>query len=46
MALTPAAQRVRPSLRRASIVVLAVLAPLAAHQAWDYVEARRLVSEL
>lgn len=38
--------RVRPALRRVAIVAFALLLPVAAHSAWDYIEVRRLVHEI
>jgi len=40
------ASRVSPRLRRVAIAAFVVLLPLAAHSLWDYVEVRRLVSEI
>jgi hypothetical protein len=36
--------RVRPGFRRAAIVIVVLLLPVAAHALWDYVESRRLSS--
>lgn len=39
-------RRVRPGFRRAAIIVVVLLLPVAAHALWDYVEIRRLVREI
>jgi hypothetical protein len=41
MAVTESGQRVRPAVRRAGIIAVIVLLPMALWSAWDYVEARR-----
>lgn len=38
--------RVRPAVRIFAIVSCVVLLPVAAHRVWDYVELRRLISEI
>ena len=41
---TTTQRRVRPGIRRAAIASVFLLAPIAVHSLWDYVEARRLSS--
>ena len=38
--------RLRPGFRRAAIVAVIVLAPVAVHALWDYIEVRRLIREV
>ena len=38
--------RVRPGFRKAAILAVVVLTPIALHALWDYVEVRRLIREL
>lgn len=38
--------RVRPAVRLFAIVSFVILLPIAAHRVWDYVELRRLVTEI
>jgi len=38
--------RVRPAVRRLAITAFVILLPFAAHSVWDYIELRRLVSEI
>lgn len=46
MIRNPEARRVRPAFRRAAVVTVIVLLPIAAHALWDYVEIRRLMREI